>query len=502
MTHAAAVTQPPVAPGEAIADRSRGADRQGRAEGDDGGFAGLLSKLAAGDWGQVRGEAAQTGQAPPATADRRKTPGWLNGNAEAFAEDVPLEMGEGAPLDVASGTQATGDAGPAIPVAAEPADPRAACDAAAAMVNDIAVATARVADGRAADAAGPQSRKAEGSAGPLPAQTLLELAELARDGRQRMAQDGARPAVADVTVLRRETHLAPVREAALADAGASLAAAAGSSDAGGGPQPGAQRATSIAGAAALRSGDAVDRGAVAQPLAPHLAVTTARNATETAMAGAGQQAANDAAVPGADAQGGIEPAAPMVRVDAPSEDGQATGIVQQLASRIASDAGTATSAPATTQRPDALAFVQRSPFLSPAKVLYIQLQPAELGTVTVRMSIRDQALQLDLEVGRGETADLIQRERETLSTLLRSAGYLVDGLDVRVADQASLGASAGGGQPGTQTPTGNQQGAPGGDARSPGARPHDERRGNSFGNQRNRDDEQASHAPRRGGIYV
>jgi hypothetical protein len=139
---------------------------------------------------------------------------------------------------------------------------------------------------------------------------------------------------------------------------------------------------------------------------------------------------------------------------------------------------------------------------SAVKVLHIQLQPDGLGTVTIRMSVKDQALRLDLEVGRGETARLIQNDRETLSALLRSAGYLVDGVDVRLADPGGANAQTGGGQSNTPTQGGGQSGSSQEEARSSGERPQDERRNNAFGNGSNGEDEKAGHAARGSGVYI
>ena len=52
------------------------------------------------------------------------------------------------------------------------------------------------------------------------------------------------------------------------------------------------------------------------------------------------------------------------------------------------------------------------------KVLHIRLQPADLGTVTIRMSLKDDALELHLEAARSETAQVIGKDKEALSHLL------------------------------------------------------------------------------------
>jgi flagellar hook-length control protein FliK len=171
-------------------------------------------------------------------------------------------------------------------------------------------------------------------------------------------------------------------------------------------------------------------------------------------------------------------------------------IVQQIAARITSEAAALTT---QTDRTDAQSFTVRQD--SPVRVLNIQLQPADLGVVTIRMSVKDQTLRLDLEVGRGETAHLIQRDRETLSALLRSAGYVIDGVQVRVADQAALSAQSPNGQTGTQMQGGNQSGSSQTNARTPDGRPSDGQQNNPFRHGRNGENDQAGHT-HRGGIYL
>lgn len=72
------------------------------------------------------------------------------------------------------------------------------------------------------------------------------------------------------------------------------------------------------------------------------------------------------------------------------------------------------------------------PGLSKLKVLHIQLQPESLGTVTVRMALRADTLELHIDAARAETADLIQRDREVLSSLLRAVGYRADDAQIIV----------------------------------------------------------------------
>ncbi|MGE5510127.1 MAG: flagellar hook-length control protein FliK [Bacteroidota bacterium] len=103
----------------------------------------------------------------------------------------------------------------------------------------------------------------------------------------------------------------------------------------------------------------------------------------------------------------------------------------QIAEQIKTDLA---SAPAS-----GTPFVERAPSYAKTsepvlKILHIQLQPADLGAVTVRMSLKDDALELKLDVSQQGTAHLIQKDHEALSQALRSAGYLVDGVTVQVAE--------------------------------------------------------------------
>ncbi len=69
---------------------------------------------------------------------------------------------------------------------------------------------------------------------------------------------------------------------------------------------------------------------------------------------------------------------------------------------------------------------------APLKVLHIKLDPPELGALTIRMSLKNDTLHLQIEASRHETARLIERDHDALSGMLRSAGYSIDGLSVQV----------------------------------------------------------------------
>jgi chemotaxis protein MotD len=204
----------------------------------------------------------------------------------------------------------------------------------------------------------------------------------------------------------------------------------------------------------------------------------------------------DVGAQGADPAIPADTAVASVRADAA---GSATSsAVRLIAERIASEASTEVARASQSGQTTFLAQA------APLKVLHIQLQPADLGTVTVRMSLREKTLQLDLEVSRGEGAQLLQRDKDALSSLLRSAGYLVEGMDVRIADPGTAASqtSTGGAQAGPQMQWGGQPGSSHTDGRSAGGRPGDGTQHATFGDERYGTDGQTGEPSRGGGVYV
>jgi chemotaxis protein MotD len=151
-----------------------------------------------------------------------------------------------------------------------------------------------------------------------------------------------------------------------------------------------------------------------------------------------------------EAYGGEAAAAPDLVAALPSfEDSSSIALspAQQIADRIAAEA---TSAPEFAERTGIAPPMQQG--MKPAlKILQIQLQPADLGIVTVRMELKDTKLTLHVEADRKETADLIRNDQETLNNLLRSAGYNVDTGSVRIMEGDRTLASQQSGQQGAQT---------------------------------------------------
>jgi chemotaxis protein MotD len=64
-------------------------------------------------------------------------------------------------------------------------------------------------------------------------------------------------------------------------------------------------------------------------------------------------------------------------------------------------------------------------------MLTIQLHPAELGQVQVRLRLQGNALSMQLRASSRETARLLENDRQALSELLKGSGYDAETLAVR-----------------------------------------------------------------------
>lgn len=78
------------------------------------------------------------------------------------------------------------------------------------------------------------------------------------------------------------------------------------------------------------------------------------------------------------------------------------------------------------------------------RVLDIQLHPAELGKVTVRMRLSGDALEMELQASSEATAELLRKDTEKLTSLLRTSGYrpesvviVTAGADAQAQDSAT-----------------------------------------------------------------
>lgn len=119
----------------------------------------------------------------------------------------------------------------------------------------------------------------------------------------------------------------------------------------------------------------------------------------------------------------------------------------QIADRITGEIYGASATEVTTAASSPHASHDAQGSGSTVKVLQLRLDPPELGALTVRMSLKQDVLALQVEATRPETASLIERDRDALVGLLRTAGYSVDGLTVHMTPathNSALGGNLGG----------------------------------------------------------
>jgi chemotaxis protein MotD len=248
----------------------------------------------------------------------------------------------------------------------------------------------------------------------------LPGADLAAKGAPDATGPGFAAAGPRIAVLGQETHIAPAQVAQVA------------------PQP---AATSEQGAKAGRGkGDA-------EPL-PTRAAASASGRPGESVQGPSAWDAKSGGEEGADGDEDRASSHPGVSADSAigsvAKDGArafgaAPSPTQQVAGRIV--------VAAIAAQPDgggidgASMRAVSSPVI---KVLHLELQPADLGTITIRMSLKQDGLDIRLEASRHDTAAMLQRDQEGLAKLLSSAGYRMDGMTVTAsAAHGSAGSAQG-----------------------------------------------------------
>ncbi len=427
-------------------------------------FSGLLSKLnARGEDAAPVGDVTE-GEMPPTDGDPLKLLKWLAGNKAQPAQE--------------------GSADTAV----------AANESAAKLLMVIAQATGMPVPAQAASGAAAPDQP-PGDAGSARDPRVLLPGDPPVDAEQAPEVK----AVQTMAVLKSETHLGSGSAAtdSMQEWSARMLAAAQGTTGERQTTRAAQVPAADMSAAALADKETT-RGLTQE------AITALRNAQPGGAQPGAEQRTGGSPIPARAAEAGpavatdaVDQVAGGMRPELTGGGATASAPVQFLAGRIAEEAA-ALSQPAPGAGP-AAAHTQ-SAVMSPTKVLHIQLQPIELGTVTMKLSLKDNALHVELEVGRGETKTLIQNDRDALTSLLRSAGYLVEGLDVRLAaDPSSANMNAGGGQASLQTQSGGSSQT---DAHSPGARGQDGTGGNRHGHEGRGTNERNAEAGGRAGVFV
>ncbi|RTL72435.1 MAG: flagellar hook-length control protein FliK [Hyphomicrobiales bacterium] len=261
-----------------------------------------------------------------------------------------------------------------------------------------------------------------------------------------------------ITAVKVETHFAPIANPAIAASLAQKIANAG----GTGKSADASAAAQTAGAG--KPGDDKLVSLKDLDIAQPSAVSRGKAVAGAGVDKRGADGFGNGGGSGADAKAA---AASIERkpVAAPADTtqpGTAASPVQQLGQRLlsaASELKSDASAPMTSTGAD------QPQAAAPVRVLSINLHPEELGSVTVRMTLVRDALEVQIEAEHHSTARMLQTDSDALSDMLRSAGIQVDGVTVRAAAPDTVSAGTGAGQ---STLDGQGQGTPGGDARGTG----------------------------------
>ncbi len=71
------------------------------------------------------------------------------------------------------------------------------------------------------------------------------------------------------------------------------------------------------------------------------------------------------------------------------------------------------------------------------RVLDLQLKPAELGLVTIRMRLAGDGIEMEIRAQNDDTADLLRHDAEKLSNLLRASGYRPDAITIQSTEASS-----------------------------------------------------------------
>ena len=354
-----------------------------------------------------------------------------------------------------------------------------------------------------ADGAGPLRSVALGAVSSSEPRAVTRAELSMREGAKSEAADAMAP-LQGVSVIRRETHLAASTPPALPRQPAGRVAQEPIARDGQVPDDAADAPTGSVELGVLRPTGAVARGkdggqwpSQASPGGAPVAQASFHSRHATVEGGSPRSASILDAMPPAspDARSAVASHETALQTPQPLPSP-----VQQIADRLVADiasSGEARPADGTTAAPTGA-----TP--QPLKVLTVQLNPAELGVVTVRIALKSDGLELQIETDRRETARLVDADRETLSRVLRSAGYNVETVTVRAVDPANAPAAVGSQHAAPDgSPQQSQAGGSQPDARSSGGRARGGEDGNLHRPDRDGKDEQDASRHRAGdGVYV
>ena len=117
-------------------------------------------------------------------------------------------------------------------------------------------------------------------------------------------------------------------------------------------------------------------------------------------------------------------------------------LLQKVVDRIGADIQ-ATSTPAPAGPADAALPDMHRAADKPVRMLTLQLEPPSIGSVTVRMRMAGDAVEIHLSADRAETTEMLRQERGALTDLMKSAGYTFDIASIDHTRTSDAGPGAG-----------------------------------------------------------
>ncbi|WP_246529101.1 flagellar hook-length control protein FliK [Microvirga zambiensis] len=114
------------------------------------------------------------------------------------------------------------------------------------------------------------------------------------------------------------------------------------------------------------------------------------------------------------------------------------GTLQQIAGAILDDVESLSTVQHSSMPSDGLNRVATAKASAGAlRVLHLQLKPAELGLVTIKMRLAGDGLEMEIQAESEETAELLRNDAEKLSSLLRVSGYRPDAITIHSTEAAA-----------------------------------------------------------------
>ena len=178
---------------------------------------------------------------------------------------------------------------------------------------------------------------------------------------------------------------------------------------------------------------------------------------------------------------------------------------QQVANAVVTELKES-AAPTASAGPD-LATSQGSAPDQPLKILTINLEPPQLGNVTVRLRLVGTEVSIHLAAERKDTSQMLDQQRDSIRDLMQSAGYVADVAPVQHGSLDGFQSGSSQSQPqfsGQQQPSSQSQGTFDGTSNSSGQSDGGAKqaRHEHQSNQENRHDQDVAPQTRRGPVYL